>query len=965
MTDLSKPYDVAVFGGGLCGFAAAIKLAGTGRRVILVERRPVLGWEATWACQLALTENASLTVTALRAELARVGGLRGDRADAPIMEMVLDRQAKKAGMDVLLYSQPVAVSVEDGSVASVTIASKAGELAVRATAFVDATENGFLWQRTGGIGKSVCGGHSKTAIQVLFLNCVQASLNLPLKLGDLGGVKNVVLQPTVWDGEVGVEFDIASPDIRIARRALPGLLEAVRTQFPSEMAKAVVTNVGVEPFPRTAAQASDGHRHPKLKNLFGAGPWAGRGDAATLAGRLAMGEAAATMIAEALRGLRPPSAAHVSAPSMAAPPVYDCDVLVCGGGTAGPFAAIAAARQGAKVMLIEPTTFLGGIGTGGGIHVYYHGVVGGIQDEADARIQSLSPLFGQAVGFHPQAKKVVLQLMADEAGVELVFDTTATGVETEAIQTRLPATGREATSRRIRGVVAAGPNGNALYRAKVVIDSTGDGDVAVMAGAPFTFGREKDNLPHAYSLPAGRLDANNGKLLGTNFDAGYCDPTDVVDLTRARRRGLEHYWREKFEAPTRLVYIAPLIGLRNSRQIIGDYCLTLGGEIVSRDFPDVIAYARSHFDNHGLDYENESDEAMLWTWTLGHWRRPIGCEIPYRALLPKGVEGLLMACRAISMTHDAHNQLRMQRDMQRLGEAAGVAAALAARQGVTPRALDIQTLQAELYKSGALGPRQRPALAVAAGFTPAGTGAPVKGAATPEVPGLASALHDPTWKPPQFPALPVQQLAEALGKEKPQEAVWPLVNAGGEAVPALRDALKSDKPQTRFWASVGLAWFGQRDAVPALVAAVRERRPDMPQSPKAAPIWHAAVVLLGRVGDASAVPTLTDVLQDKSAPLDALVAAVRALGRLGDKSAVPAIEAMLTRPDLPGTRTFQVSIQGVNPVQEDARWQLDLASAEVLAQLGRPRPDLVERHAKDPRAYVRRYAAKVAGRTQG
>jgi HEAT repeat protein len=208
----------------------------------------------------------------------------------------------------------------------------------------------------------------------------------------------------------------------------------------------------------------------------------------------------------------------------------------------------------------------------------------------------------------------------------------------------------------------------------------------------------------------------------------------------------------------------------------------------------------------------------------------------------------------------------------------------------------------------------------------------------------------------------VQQLAEELGKDKPQEAMWPLVNAGGEAVPVLRDALKSEKPQTRFWASVGLAWFGQKDAVPELLAAVRERRPDMPQVPKAAPIWQAAVVLLGRVGDTEAVPTLTNVLQDKAAPLDALVAAVRALGRIGDKSAAPAIEAMLTRPDLPGTRTFQVSIQGVNPVQEDARWQLDLASAEVLAQLGRPRPDLVQRHANDPRAYVRRYAAKVAGR---
>lgn len=953
MLDLTRPYDIAIFGGGLCGFAAARRLAEAGRRVILIERRPVLCWEATWAFQLALPASPSPCATALREELARVGGLRADRADAPILEIVLDSHIAASGVDVLFYSQPVAVRVDDGRVVAVTVAGKAGEFAVRAGAFVDATEEALLWRLTGVVFEAAPGD----ATHVLFLNNVPATLKTQLALGDLGGVRDVTLQPSVWDSEVAVEFAIPSPDIRVARRSLPGLLRALRTEV-RELSGALVTHVGVEPFPQACLRPRDarGVAHPSLGSLFGAGAWttsaAGTSPSSRaisqgnvpLVNRIAAGEAAAASILESLQRVDLPRAEGIVSHSVVAPPVYEYDVIVCGGGTAGAFAAIAAARQGTKTALIEPTSFLGGIGTGGGIHCYYHGVAGGIQDEADARLEELSPLFGPeggAIGFHPEAKKVVLQQMADEAGVELIFNTTVTGVETEPLPTTLPATGRETPVRRIRGVVAAGPEGNALYRAKAIVDSTGDGDVAVMAGAPYTFGRATDHLPHAYSLAAGRLD-QKGRLLITNFDAGYCDPSDVADLTRARRRGLEHYRRERYDSSNRLLYIAPLIGLRNSRQIIGDYCLTLADEIAGREFPDVIAYARSHFDNHGLDYENESDEAMFWVWVLGQWQRPIGCEIPYRSLLPRGVEGLVMACRAISMTHDAHNQLRMQRDMQRIGEAAGIAAALAVKRGVTPRSLDVKLVQAELYKSGALGTRQKHALP----------------------PPGAIEVHEQSWKPPQLPARPIQQWAEELGKENPYEAVWALVNAGADALPLLREALKAEKPQTRLWAAIALAWCRDRAAVPELAAAVRERRMETPPGRKAAPLWQSCIVLLGRVGDTSAVPVLEEVLRDKTATLDALIAAVRALGRIGDRSATSAIVAMLDRTDLPTTRTFQVSVAGVNPVVEDARWQLELAAAEALARLGSPRPDIAQRHLLDPRAYVRRYAALVAARSR-
>ncbi|HUT33033.1 MAG TPA: FAD-dependent oxidoreductase [Planctomycetota bacterium] len=945
MFDPDTCYDVAVFGGGLCGFAAARELARKGHRVALIERRPVLGWEIAWAFRTEHMVFSSSNRTGWFLDaMAAATGTREPLFDPPITEMVLDREAASAGIAVLLYGQPVAIGLGGGEVSGVLVGTKSGELPVYARCFIDATENALLWRLA---GSRVVPGTPIAGVLTVVLNNV-AGVNGLVELGDMAGCRDVRLRPTAWPGETAVDFTLDTCDIRAARRALPGLLACVREKVDG-LAHALVTSVGSELYPLSALQL-EGALHPDARNLFGAALWVPSpirsGGEVTLADRFETGLDAADAITMAHGHLLVGPAKAAPLPhSQVAPPAHEADVVVCGGGTGGALAAIAAARQGARTVLIEQSTCLGGIGTGGGIHSYYHGVAGGLQDDLDRRVAELAPLFGPAAGFHPEAKKVALEQLAAEAGVAVVYNTTITGAQTETLPSALPARkeGAAEPARRIRGVVAAGPDGNALYRAKAFVDGTGDGDLAAMAGAQFTFGRATDGLPHAYSLAAGRL-SDDGKLLITNFDAGYCDPTDAVDLTRARRRALGHYWRERFEAKSRLVYVAPILGLRNSRQVVGDYRLTLADEIAGRQFPDVVAYAYSHFDNHGFDYENESDEAMLWVWLLGNWGRRFGCEIPYRCLLPAGVEGLLVACRALSITHDAHNQLRMQRDLQRIGEAAGIAAALAAQRGITPRELPVGDLQAVLLGTGALGPREQPKL--------------------PEPAKVDAALHESSWVPPQVPVLPAAECIAQLGGEKTSEATWALVRRGGEALPLLLDAAKAEKPATRFWASVALAMLKRPEAAPELRAALAERRADAPEGRKSAPLWKSAAVLLGRIGDRQAVPELCKVLEDRQADLDALIAAVRALGRVGDPAAVPAIEAMIARPDLPAVRQFQVSVPGVNPVSEDARWQLDLAAAEALARLGSPRPDLAARHAADERAYVRRYARRVGEATR-
>ena len=131
-----------------------------------------------------------------------------------------------------------------------------------------------------------------------------------------------------------------------------------------------------------------------------------------------------------------------------------------------------------------------------------------------------------------------------------------------------------------------------------------------------------------------------------------------------------------------------------------------------------VSFTEAHYDNHSFDYENESDQATLWVWALGNWKTTIGCEVPYRCLLPKNVDGLLLASRALSITYDAHQAFRMQNDIQRIGEVAALAAVHAVRQGVLPREVDLAALQPILKERGLLADRYRPKPAIAATGVP-------------------------------------------------------------------------------------------------------------------------------------------------------------------------------------------------------------------------------------------------------
>ncbi len=441
----------------------------------------------------------------------------------------------------------------------------------------------------------------------------------------------------------------------------------------------------------------------------------------------------------------------------------DHDVLVVGGGNAGCAAAIAAARAGASTLLVERYGFLGGTATASmvGPWMTFHSgderVVGGIAQEIVERlvargaspghIRDASDYVATITPFDPEAHKALLFEMMTEAGVDLLL-------HAWFLDALLDGDGR------VAGARVATVGGPRELRAKVTIDATADAYVAASAGVDVQQGDERGRvqpaslmfrLSHvdlaetaAYvrahpdqmrtSLPPGERDAaaltavaglydlwraaqargdvDVPRELVSFFATPYpdevtvnmtrvvgIDPLDPDDLTRAeveaRRQVTELLAFFRNDVPgfanARIAATATQIGIRESRRIVGEYTLTRDDVLSGRSFPDAVARSA-----YPIDIHNPSGSG-----TTTH-RLPAGAsyEIPYRCLVPRTVDGLLVAGRCISTTHEALASTRLTPTVMTLGQAAGTAAAMAAAGGIEPRAIDVAALRARMAAEG-------------------------------------------------------------------------------------------------------------------------------------------------------------------------------------------------------------------------------------------------------------------------
>jgi hypothetical protein len=346
------------------------------------------------------------------------------------------------------------------------------------------------------------------------------------------------------------------------------------------------------------------------------------------------------------------------------------DVIVVGGGTGGAPAAIAAGRNGAKTLLIEYLHQFGGVGTVGLICSYYHGNRVGFTAEIDAGLEKIGPKDPRfkSNAWNADWKSEWYRRELRKAGVDIWCGALGAGAYV--------------VDGRVRGVTVATPQGRGVVLAKMVVDSTGNADIAAAAGATCRYTAEDDVAVQGTGLPPRQLGPGY-----TNTDYTFVDETDIMDIWRCFVSA-----REKFKTAYDL---GQLIDTRERRQIVGDFTMTPMDEWACRTFPDTVVIAKSNYDTHGYTIH------PMFTLRPPH-KQDIFVHVPYRCLLPRGVDGILVTGLGVSAHRDAIPLIRMQPDVQNQGYAAGTAAAMIAKKGCAARALDIKALQRNLIKKGIL-----------------------------------------------------------------------------------------------------------------------------------------------------------------------------------------------------------------------------------------------------------------------
>lgn len=454
-------------------------------------------------------------------------------------------------------------------------------------------------------------------------------------------------------------------------------------------------------------------------------------------------------------------------------PVLDeVDIVVAGGGLTGVIAAVAASRSGAKTLLIEQHGFLGGVAALGVPIQGFHDdnnrqIVGGIPWEFIERLikegASPGPFFfdseecagGSSIKYdHFKLRNIVSDIVS-EAGVTLLLHTMAASPVLE--------------ENTVKGLFIESKSGRQAIFAEIVIDTSGDGDIAARSGAEFEKGNDQgflqpvtalfrisnvnmkkflgdvDKHPEEYLLEdpnpnywekyqkgerkginglkklceeartKGDYDMPNpllavaclpreGEVVVNMAHVKLVDVTDAGDLTRAEITGNSYVWKTmkflkkyvKGFKNTRVSEVSPFIGIRETRRIIGEYMLNEDDMLACKKFDDRIAMGGRGVDIHDPTPDNsQSCRSMYMKFPKGYY-------IPFGSLVPRGLDNLLVAGRCISVSYRALGSTRVMAQCMATGQAAGTAAALAVREDMPLKKMNMAKLQNKLREDKAI-----------------------------------------------------------------------------------------------------------------------------------------------------------------------------------------------------------------------------------------------------------------------
>ena len=1002
--------DAVVLGASFAGVAAALRLAERGMRTVVVEPRTYMGREATAALRpwVERPSPGAALPEPIRSVLDAHVRSAGAAAEVPLhpdrVKRMLEDALLARGAEWVYATLPIGLLAKDGRVDGVVVANKSGRQAIRCGTLLDATETAIAAALAGETASIRGGGPTARYARTLEFTGVDvvscgASLDVPPPLGIRG---NRVRLRRGWLGEaeghllVEYELELPSGNDVASHRERESAARHVGMRLASYLvheippfAKGFLAASSQElhgPFPlfETAGASEAPPLAAYLTGLAGVACLAKpmlRGEGATMfhepaeatllgvrladaaaEGRLVgdgTGAAVAPDAVEAMGGagaprrfetpdecearipalVRPRAGADfVAAPPIAAPSIGSADVLVVGGGTGGASASIAAAREGVRTMLLEFNPGLGGTGTFGGVDSYWFGRRTGFAAKiADAVAEAQREIGYKGHKWNVEAKMYALQREAERAGVETTYQAIAFGALKRGS--------------RVVGVALATRWGPRVATADALIDATGDGDVAAYAGASFVYGSERDHATMWYSLAQF---AEPGRTKN-NFTS-MVDVTDVIDYTRAivagRRRGPACYDHGSY------------VATRESRHIVGDVTMKLSDQLLQRRWDDVV---NVHFSNHDVKGVSGAD----WV-NVGLIPPNLEIEIPYRMLLPAGLDGLLLAGKAISATHDALPAIRMQSDLENLGAVVATAAAMAVRLGTVPREVPIRALQERLAREGFIPPH-----AVTRRLSPVAYD-------DGELERLVAGIEDK----------PLYAYAEMRMNEVRRAPIpfAEICSAGPRAIPPLERALAESTGVRRRNLATALCLLGSTAGVPTLRDAVLDALrdgvlpvrtaemmyvqlpPDHGAMPDAA-YWLYALAPAADVRSVPAwertaeltLPTEEDFRDPKLGLFYYIDAVCQGAERLGSRAALPALERLHQVPLLRN----QSCAAGAQPDYFlERRAMLELAIGRAMARCGSAAGyDVLIAYLSDSRALLAKNALlqlrRLSGRTLG
>jgi hypothetical protein len=584
------------------------------------------------------------------------------------------------------------------------------------------------------------------------------------------------------------------------------------------------------------------------------------------------------------------------------PSTLDFDVVVAGCGTGGGPAALAAARSGAKTLAVEFQHVLGGVSTEGrigGYGGYYDGNVTGFTTELDLGAKAIG--HGCAYFF---AESEFLRRGIVEAGGEVWLGAMVSGAEVK--------------DGRLVAVKVTLPDGSRVsVPCKAAVDATGNCDLAAAAGCATEYIDPQELSVQGVGMAGQPLGVNC-----CNSDIGFVDETDAEDLCAFALRS-------RLSLPDRIWNQSSLVDSRERRRILGRFRITPIDLLLGRTYPDTVSIAESRFDTHGQTVH----PVFFMRGTGKRTSGKIRGNVPFRALLPREVDGIIVTGLGISAHRDSMPVLRMKADIRNMGYAAGIAAATAAKSGVAPHEIDIKALQRRLVEIGNLPaavldmkdsmPLTDEALAAAAKRLPNGYD------------GIAEILSDPA-----------------------------------RAMPFL-------KRETSFEAMYVRAMLGDPDAAPALVKHLEGAKWDegwnfkgMSQYDRSVSEMDAVVIALGLTRSEKALPVLDSLARQLTGESEYshFRAIARACDSVGGRTAAAILAGLLSLPNVAGHAVASATpppIPGYSDIAMNAERSdvlRELSVAAALYRLGDPDGSAkrsLTAYLNDPRRIYANFAQRV------